>query len=101
MDTTDAPQLIEHVNKPINFTPYDTRWVPCSARFAAMGIMPNGKGALHIYQLSKGGLETVLEAQTESGIKCGTFAASSIEDRHLATGSFPSITFDPSVPFYC
>jgi len=86
MDTTDAPQLIEHQNKSIPFTPYDTRWIPCSSRFAAMGILPNGKGALNIYQLSKGDLVTVLEGQTESGIKCGTFAASSIEDRHLATG---------------
>ena len=150
---------VEHVNKSIAFTPYDTRWIPCSARFAAMGIQPNGKGALHIYQvlpwvtydcltlssaflldspsyrtsysslflwsrlrnvfisfmnsrlfyfqidffsfpclswhayhlvplprqLSKGGVETVTEGQTESGIKCGTFAASTIEDRHLAT----------------
>jgi hypothetical protein len=75
MDTTDAPQLIEHINKSINFTPYETRWIPCSvkikiktyiwflvvfifvyiskARFAGMGISPNGKGALHVYQLSK------------------------------------------------
>ena len=46
-----------------------------------MGVQPNGKGALHIYQLNKGGLETVKEITTESGIKCGTFGASSIEDR--------------------
>ena len=46
--------LIEHIHQSVPFTPYDTRWVPCSARFVAMGIMPNGKGAIKCYQLNKG-----------------------------------------------
>jgi WD40 repeat protein len=86
MDTTDAPQIIEHIHKPINFTPYDTRWVPCSARFVAMGIQTNAKGALNVYQLNNGDLELITEYQPPSGIKCGTFGASFIEDRHIATG---------------
>jgi WD40 repeat protein len=86
MDTTDAPQIIEHVHKSIPYTPYDNKWIPCSARFVSMGIHPNAKGALHVYQLSKGGLELVADITKPHGIKCGTFGASSIEDRHLATG---------------
>mmetsp|Transcript_6576 Transcript_6576/g.11058 ORF Transcript_6576/g.11058 Transcript_6576/m.11058 type:complete len:357 (-) Transcript_6576:125-1195(-) len=86
MDTTDAPQIIEHIHKPINFTPYDTRWVPFSARFVAMGIHSNAKGALNVYQLNNGDLETLVEAKTANGVKCGTFGASSIEERHIATG---------------
>lgn len=46
MDTTDAPQLMEHIHKSITFTPNDTRWVPCSARFVLTGIHPRAKGAL-------------------------------------------------------
>jgi hypothetical protein len=46
MDTTDAPQIIEHINKQINFTPYDNKWIPFSKRFVSMGIHPNAKGAL-------------------------------------------------------
>jgi WD40 repeat protein len=108
MDTTDAPQIIEHVNKSLPFTPYDTKWVPCSARFVCMGIHPNAKGdtagllllmahcliscllrclgALHVYQLNHGDVELVTEGTVGSGIKCGTFGASSIEERNLATG---------------
>jgi len=86
MDTTDAPQLIEHIHKSVSFTPYDVKWVPSSSRFVAMGIHPNAKGALHVYQLNKGDLELVTEGQTTQGIKCGTFGATSLEDRHLATG---------------
>ena len=35
-----------------------------------------------------GNPDIVKEIQTESGVKCGTFAASSIEERHLATGNY-------------
>jgi hypothetical protein len=86
MDTTDAPQIIEHINKSINFTPYDTKWVPCSARFVTMGIHPNAKGAIQVYQLNKGDLDLLEDSQKPNGVKCGTFASSSIEERHLATG---------------
>jgi hypothetical protein len=84
MDTTDAPQIIEHINKGVDFTPYDTKWVPSSSRFVAMGIYPNAKGALHVYQMDQGQLECVTQGQTSQGVKCGTFGASSLEDRQIA-----------------
>ena len=34
MDTTDAPQIIEHANKSLNFTPYDVKWVPSDITWA-------------------------------------------------------------------
>lgn len=40
MDTTDAPQIIEHIRKSVTCTPYDVKWVPCSARLVCMGINP-------------------------------------------------------------
>lgn len=86
MDTTDAPQIIEHIHKSIIFTPYDTRWIPFSARFVAMGIHANAKGALNVYQLNNGDVDLLVEGKTANGIKCGTFAASSVEERHIATG---------------
>lgn len=86
MDTTDAPQIIEHIHKPVNFTPYETRWVPFSSRFLATGIYPNGKGALNVYQLSSGDLEVISETVTPHGLRCATFGASSLSQRQIATG---------------
>jgi WD40 repeat protein len=86
MDTTDAPQIIEHINRTLNFTPYDTKCIPFSARFVALGIHANAKGALNVYQLNSGDLDVQLEGRVAAGIKCGTFAASSVEQRHLAAG---------------
>ena len=86
MDTTDAPQIIEHIKHGLNYTPYDVKWVPCSNRLVCMGIHPNSKGALQVFQLNKGNLELTSDLNLPHGVKCGTFAASSLEDRHIATG---------------
>ena len=37
MDTTEAPQIIEHLQKTLNFTPYDTKWIPETAKFVLGG----------------------------------------------------------------
>lgn len=106
MDSTDAPQIIEHINKSVTFTPYDTRWVPCSARFAVLGMNPRGTGVIKVFEMSRGELKVAaevsrhavarppgapdlsLQAEKTHGFKCGTFGASSLEERHLATGDY-------------
>jgi hypothetical protein len=52
-----------------------------------MGILPNAKGALNVYEMKGGDLDTILEGKTSSGVKCGTFGASSSDSRHIATVS--------------
>ena len=37
MDTTEAPQIIEHVAKSLTCTPFDVKWIPSSARFVLFG----------------------------------------------------------------
>lgn len=88
MDTTDAPQLIEHINKSLHFTPYDIKWIPCSAKFVVVGIHPKATGAIQVFELNHGELNVVDEATKPSGIKCATFGASALENRHIATGDF-------------
>ena len=88
METTEAPQVIEHQHQSLNFTPYETKWVPCSARFVCCGISPKAKGVLQIYELKGGKMEVVAEKTHGCGLKCGTFGASSLGERSLATGDY-------------
>jgi WD40 repeat protein len=88
METTDAPQIIEHIHESVTFTPYETRWVPCSAKLAILGIYPKGTGVIKICELQKGKLKTVVEKENKVGFKCGTFGASSLDNRAIATGDF-------------
>lgn len=57
----DKPQIISHVMKSLNFTLFDVKWIPCSAKFVVLGNHPRGTGALNVYELSHADLKPVLE----------------------------------------
>jgi hypothetical protein len=86
MFSTDAPQIIEHVSQSLSFTPADVRWVPTSPRFVVVGTHPKGTGALSVMEMTPSGLASVAEVTRPQGLKCGTFGASFLEDRHFAVG---------------
>ncbi|KAA0176848.1 hypothetical protein FNF27_01670 [Cafeteria roenbergensis] len=88
MLTTEAPQIIEHCQLSITYSPTDIRWVPSSARFVATGEKPRGTGALQVYELDGGKAKLVHECEKPAAFKCATFGASLVEDRHLATGDY-------------
>lgn len=82
------PQLVCHMEKSVDYSLFDAKWVPSSAKFVAMGSRPRGTGLLQVYVLSGGELKLVKSQDTPNPVKCGTFRASSLRDRHLATGDF-------------
>jgi WD40 repeat protein len=66
----------------------DVKWVPCSARFALVGCHSRGTGAMQVYSLNHGKLDILVDTEKQHGFKCGTFGASSLEERHYATGDY-------------
>ncbi|XP_075159977.1 dynein axonemal assembly factor 10 [Haematobia irritans] len=84
----DKPQMIEHLHQSVNYTIYDTKWIPCSAKFAVLGSKPNSQGILEIYELNENKLEKVKTIEKKSAFKCGTFGAASLRNRHMAIGDF-------------
>uniref|UniRef100_A0A6U5WBJ6 Uncharacterized protein n=1 Tax=Guillardia theta TaxID=55529 RepID=A0A6U5WBJ6_GUITH len=88
MDATGKPQLMEHINKSLTLTINDVRWVPCSARFVLLGSHARGTGAMQVYALNHGKLDIMVDTEKQHGFKCGTFGASSLEERHFATGDW-------------
>ena len=64
MESLDKPQIITHTEKSVNYTLFDLRWVPCSAKVVVLGSHPRNTGALQIYELSKGELKPVLEVRS-------------------------------------
>ncbi|KAJ3172541.1 WD repeat-containing protein 92 [Geranomyces variabilis] len=86
--TLEKCQIITHVQKSLAFTAYDVKWVPCSARFVVLGQHARGTGALQVFELNNGDIKLVHEAEKSDAFKCGTFGASALHSRHLATGDF-------------
>ena len=76
MDSTDAPQMMEHIHKSVTFTPTDTRWVPCSARFVVTGIHPRAKGALVVRAQITAVVQAVLPGIILRCLALSTFATS-------------------------
>lgn len=46
METTNAPQIIEHLNRSLNYTPYDVKWIPDSSKFMLCGERPRATGLI-------------------------------------------------------
>lgn len=88
MEKLEKPQIICHIEKSVNYSLFDAKWIPCSAKFVVMGSRPRGTGIIQIYEVSSGELILVKEIERSQPVKCGTFKASSLRDRHLATGDF-------------
>ena len=88
VDLTDKPQLVEHVHHSLNLTVYETKWIPSSARFVLMGSPARQTGLMQIYQLTSGSIELQAEVERPKAFKCGTFGATTLADRHIASGDF-------------
>ncbi|EDW55937.1 WD repeat-containing protein 92 [Drosophila sechellia] len=84
----DKPQLIEHLHESLNYTVYDTKWVPLSAKFVILGSKANGHGIMDIYELNQDKLVKVKSVEKKVAFKCGTFGAASLRNRHMAIGDF-------------
>lgn len=88
VDVSKKPQIVEHINKSLTQTVYDTKWIPCSARFVLMGSPPRQSGLIQVYSLQEGDIQLEAEVERPKPFKCGTFGATTLAERHLATGDF-------------
>ncbi|KAL7297268.1 hypothetical protein TKK_0009668 [Trichogramma kaykai] len=88
MEKLAKPIIVCHAEQSVDYTVFDAKWIPCSAKFVALGSKPRNTGALQIYELSAGKLNLVKQHEQPNPIKCSTFKASSLRERYLATGDF-------------
>lgn len=63
----DKPQIILHIQKSVNYTLFDTKWIPSSAKFVALGNYARGSGALQIYEVSHGEVNCILDVSMPRG----------------------------------
>uniref|UniRef100_A0A6P7G1M6 Dynein axonemal assembly factor 10 n=1 Tax=Diabrotica virgifera virgifera TaxID=50390 RepID=A0A6P7G1M6_DIAVI len=88
MEALQRPQIICHNQKNVDYSVHDVKWIPCSAKFVTLGGKSNGSGIVEVYSLTSENVEKVHEFGKKEHFKCGTFEASSLRNRHLATGDF-------------
>ncbi|XP_065076828.1 dynein axonemal assembly factor 10 [Ochlerotatus camptorhynchus] len=84
----DSIQMIAHIEKSLDYSIFDVKWIPCSAKFVVVGSKPKGNGILQIYELNRGELDKVIEVEKPKSFKCCSFGASRLRETQLATGDF-------------
>lgn len=88
MEKLSKPQIICHIEKSVNYSLFDAKWIPSSAKFVVLGSRPRGSGVIQIYEISNGELKLIKDVERSNPMKCGTFGASSLRERYLAAGDF-------------
>ena len=63
METLQKPQIITHIEKSLNYTVFDVKWIPSSAKVVVLGSYPRDTGALQVYEVSKGELQMVTQVR--------------------------------------
>ncbi|XP_059476522.1 dynein axonemal assembly factor 10 [Neocloeon triangulifer] len=84
----DKSQLVCLLEKSLTCSVFDVKWIPCSAKFVVLGCLPRSTGTIKIFELNGSELTLIKEAEKPKALKCGTFGASSLRERRLATGDF-------------
>lgn len=57
----EKPQILAHIQKSLNYTLFDSKWIPSSAKFVVLGNHARGTGALQIYEISHGDAKMIAE----------------------------------------
>lgn len=66
MSTFEKPQIIVHIQKGLNYTVFDCKWMPCSAKFVTMGNFARGTGVIQVYEIQRGDLKLLREVSAGS-----------------------------------
>ncbi len=61
----EKPQIILYTSKSLNYTLFDSKWIPYSAKFVVLGNHARGTGALQIYELASGDVKLIKEVYFE------------------------------------
>lgn len=86
--TFDKPQIHTIISHTLNYSAYDIKWMPLSARFVVVGQQANGTGVLELFEMEGTSLKVVGKKEKSAAIKCATFGASPVHTRHVSTGDF-------------
>ncbi|XP_059607500.1 dynein axonemal assembly factor 10 [Phlebotomus argentipes] len=84
----DKPQIVEFLSQSVNYSVFDVKWIPRTAKFVVAGSRPQGSGVLQVYELEENTLQLRHEISQDKSLKCCSFGASRIRNNHVAVGDF-------------
>ena len=61
MDVISKPVMICHVEKPLNYTLYDCKWIPKTAKFIVVGTEPRGTGVIEVFEVGARDVTSIMK----------------------------------------
>ena len=55
------PQILTYISHSLQYTPFDCKWIPGSARVLVIGQYARGAGAVQLFEMNGGQLEVVAQ----------------------------------------
>lgn len=83
----DKTFVVGHIERVVDFTIFDTKWIPGTAKVIAVGNKADGTGIAQIFEMNAGRLDDVHAIVTKSRLKCASFGASPLRKTHLAVAT--------------
>lgn len=84
----EQPFLHNHIAHVENFSVFDTKWIPQTAKFVAIGGRANATGTIKVYELNGTNIDLVREINQKNTFKCAAFGLSRTKNSYLAIGDF-------------
>lgn len=85
---TNSPFMFSHIKYEENFTVFDTKWLPQTAKFVAIGEKPSLTGFIKVYELNGNQINVVREISIGNTFKCAAFGLTRTRTAYLAVGDF-------------
>lgn len=81
-------QIIEHVLEQVDYSVFDVKWIPSTAKFLSIGSNANGTGVLQVFEINENKVQSVLKVDQAKALKCCSFGVSDLGRSKVAVGDF-------------
>lgn len=81
-------QIFEHVSASVDYSVFDVKWVPNTAKFLAIGSKPNGSGVIEVFEMNENKVDSVIKLDRPKALKCCSFGVSELGRSKVAVGDF-------------
>lgn len=66
----DKPQIICHVEKSLNYTLFDCKWIPKTAKFIVVGSQPRGTGTIELFEICSTDVKSISKVCYTNNLSC-------------------------------
>lgn len=84
----DQPFIFTYISHNENFSIFETKWIPGTAKLAAIGGNGNSTGCIKVFELNGDRLDILHVINKRSPLRCAAFGLSRTKQSYMCTGDF-------------